>query len=755
MAAARTLLGCPGLEGMSDAVRLAVVVLASRTPSETGVVKIRARELGRWLGLSESRVRHAVVPGLRRSGVVEVDTLAGEFGEDWGLECRVLPMWEAQNEVGHPLKLEKSELATLLRLMEALMAPGWAHGDGSVTPPGLLGGRSGHGAATDRLALLLLVLEARDTGQVRLCGGQVSKRYGRPTVTLARLLKCSPSRAERVLARLEDAGLVERPRVKTGSGLRQESRLVVPAVAAAHGAGNRGRRARPEAADGSVSDPAGTTWPGENSRSMENLQVNEALERSGSEVEDLAGSTALHTDHSSVADVVSWADVGGGFSGSAASGSCARPERADTREDQVPDVPKASSQPVSGGKEGPLRGENQGEGPGEGVAAEATGSRLRLTVVDGARGQQRQGQGVADLDDLRHQTSLVPVAWLWSRLNGGQQAVALRAVDRALVALSGIVEAQAAPQVLANRLADRLREVGGEALVRDPMGWLLGRGLVQRPACPDLRCDDGIRLDTGSDCPTCGNIVHIRRGLRAQVAARVEADIPCGDPAARREEFERRLREATVLEEARAQSRRARVAREVEQRQEAVARRRALQEDAKLACQQAPCADCGLPECAGLCPGCSSRRRTETLVREAVDLAVAVRADLSDAAAVVELTQQCETDTRALLASACERACGAEADPSWVAFTAPDVARRIRDERRDAALRRLLRSSEAVAESDAVYEAGLRHGGRGAEMAAEQAAEAAGRRTADLLLRQRLGELHAARMRSAAAMAAA
>ncbi|WP_392958138.1 hypothetical protein [Streptomyces sp. LN245] len=53
-------------------------------------------------------------------------------------------------------------------------------------------------------------------------------------------------------------------------------------------------------------------------------------------------------------------------------------------------------------------------------------------------------------------------------------------------------------------------------------------------------------------------------------------------------------------------------------------------------------------------------------------------------------TRQCEMDTRALLASACERACGPDADPTWAAFTAPQVAQRIRGERRAAALRRLL-----------------------------------------------------------------
>ncbi|MFD7283922.1 hypothetical protein ACFV80_44790 [Streptomyces sp. NPDC059862] len=163
---------------------------------------------------------------------------------------------------------------------------------------------------------------------------------------------------------------------------------------------------------------------------------------------------------------------------------------------------------------------------------------------------------------------------------------------------------------------------------------------------------------------------------------------------------------------------------------------------------------CGLralPESAGLCPVCSSRRRTEGLVREAV----AVRADLSDAAGVAELTQQCETDTSALLATACERACGSDADPALVAFTAPQVAQRIRDQRHAAALRRLLGSEEAVAEADAAYEACLRRGGRRAKDVAEQAAVTAGRRAAELLLRQRLGELHAVRQRAAMACPAA
>ncbi|MFF8431097.1 hypothetical protein ACF07Y_39375 [Streptomyces sp. NPDC016566] len=748
--AVRTLLDSPGLEEAADPVRLAVVVLASRTPSETGVVEIRARELGRWLGLSVSRVRHAVVPGLRRSGVVDVEILPGEFGEDGGLTCRVLPMWEAQNTVGHPLRLTKPELATLLRLMEALMAPGWAHRDGKVTPAGLLGARTGHAAATDRLALLLLVLQAGETGRVRLCGGRVDTRYGRPVATLARLLGGSLSQAERALGRLEGAGLVERPRRQTVSGMRQASRLVVPAVSAAHG----GRQGTARGADGSVGDLAGTAWPSADSLPPTNPQVSEVHERCGRDEGDLAATASLHTDHSSMADVSSDRADGLGFSGDAGTETCGRPERAYAHEGQTADAADVSSERALGGR-GPLRGDNQRECPGGGSPTKGSRGPSQPRIVDGADGRQQRMRRVTDLGDLRLQVALAPVAYLWRQLRDGQQVVAARAAERALEALAGLVDAKAAPRALAARLTDRLQEVGGEALVRDPMGWLLGRGLVQRPACPDLRCDDGIRLDTGADCPTCATIVHTRRALRTRVAAVVEAEMPCGDPASRRAEAERRLREETALEEQRAQIRRARAEREVEQRQQAIARLRALEEVAELARTQAPCADCGLPESAGLCPVCSYRRRTEALVREAVDLAVAVRADLLDAAAVAELTLQCEADTRTLMTLACKRACGPDADPGLVAFAAPQVAQRIRDERREAALRWLLGSEEAMAEADAVYEACLRRYGRGAERAAEQAADEAGRRAAVLLLRQRLSELNAVRRRSAVTVAAA
>ncbi|WP_217240110.1 hypothetical protein [Streptomyces sp. AC555_RSS877] len=742
----RTLLDSPGLEGVPDTVRLAVVVLAARTPSETGVVEIRARELGRWLGLSESRVRHAVVPGLRRSGVVDVDTLTGEFGEDWGLTCRVLPMWEAQNKVGHPLQLPKPELATLLRLMEALMAPGWAHRDGRVTPAGLLGARTGHGAAADRLALLLLVLETAESGRVRLCGGTVNKRYGRPVATLARLLGSSLSRAERVLARLEDAGLVERPRRQTVSRLRQVSRLVVPAVAAAH-SGRQGTT------DGRVGNLAGTAWPSQDSLSPTKPQTNEAREGCGTDEGDLAATTPLHAVHSSVADVFSDAEVDSGFSGSAVPGSCGRPKRASTREDQAADGETAVAQsapPVA--EDGPLRGAKPKESPVEGrygQRAARTGAGGRPKAVGWEKTQQQRRVDLPAHLGLR--VALRPVAGLWERLSGWQQVQVEAAAKAEVKRLAGmLMRPEAAPQLLADRFTDRLEETGGEALVDRPYPWLIRRGLVQRQACTDRRCDDGIRLDTGGECESCGNVVHIRRAGRAKVAAEIDRELPSLGGRGRRQVLEERLREHTRCEAEQAGARHAQAVAEVEMRRVAAARRRAAEEAAALERLSAACVECGLLGAAGLCPECTYRRRMDVLVQDAVDLAVAVRADLDDSAQIAALSERCEADTRALVDDVCRRQ--AAADQSLMAFIAREVAERIRDERRASAHQGLLRSEEAEAEAEAVYDTVLRRRPR-CHQAAEEAADEARRRTAHYMLEHKLGQLRAQRARMQAGRA--
>lgn len=110
------------------------------------------------------------------------------------------------------------------------------------------------------------------------------------------------------------------------------------------------------------------------------------------------------------------------------------------------------------------------------------------------------------------------------------------------------MDEQAAPGLPRDRPADRLEEAGGHARVRDPLGWLLGRGLVQRPACPDWRCDDGIRLDTRGDCPSCASLIADRRAVRPRIRARAAADLPGAGTTELRNAFEGRLREDVALD---------------------------------------------------------------------------------------------------------------------------------------------------------------------------------------------------------------
>ncbi|TKA04723.1 hypothetical protein [Actinacidiphila oryziradicis] len=439
-------------------------------------------------------------------------------------------MWDARGVIGHALALERKELATWLRLLEALFAPGWAHRDGSVTPAGLLGARTGRAASTDRLALLLLVLEATETGRVRLCGGTVDKQRGRAAVTLARLLGCAAAAAggERVLERLEDGGLVERPRRETGSGLRHRGRLVVPAVVAAHrrdtvSAVPERRAVSPSAG---FSDPDGTARPGETPDPGENPQVKAVPEAAGPGVEDPDATAALHTDHPCVVTEV--ADGAGdfGFFGEAGRGSCRQPERAGACEDRVAGGEGTPRLTVVDSEGGPLRGE-QPESPAthdqdhddrgqERDQEQQPDAAVRLPAQVGAgHSGQRQGRVPRRPGDL--QVVLAAVAGLWARLeHGGARHVVIEAARAQLAAVAGLAGPAVAEAVLADRLTRRLREQGGPAAVSDPVGWLVGKGLPRRAVCSDVRCDDGLRLDTGGSCETCDFRLADRRAVRGR-----------------------------------------------------------------------------------------------------------------------------------------------------------------------------------------------------------------------------------------------
>ncbi|MFD4260768.1 hypothetical protein ACFWR9_24875 [Streptomyces sp. NPDC058534] len=781
--AVRTLLDLAGLDGAPDAVRLAVLVLASRTPSETGVVKIHTSELGRWIGMSASYAASDVVPMLRRSGVVSVETEKGEYREDIGLECRVLPLWAAQDVVGHPLNLGKKEYATLQRLLEAVMAPGWKHRDGRVTPAGLIGTRTGRGAATDRLALLLLVLEARETGRVRQCGGTVDTKRGRAAATVARLLGCKASAGERVLERLEDRELVLRVRLKTGSGLANRSRLMVPAVAAAHGrtVGDDVQEDRAESLEPGFSDPDVAAGPGEAPEMEKEPQVSGVPVTDVADVADPDVAAALHTDHPHLDTPVSSPALSGGFSGEVRGGEGRRPERACAGEDRAVDGEDAAAGLVSlVAEDGPLRGEQPKESSvdergGQCAAGASAGGRSKAVGWDKAQQQRRVGLPARPA----LQVALGPVAGLWVQLSGWQQDQVQAAAEAEIKRLEGLLEHQGGgPRLLADRLTDRLKETGGEALVDKPYGWLIRKGLVQRQACTDQRCDDGIRLDTGADCEMCGNVAHIRRARRAKIATQIDRELPGLGDSERRQVLEERLREQVAIEaedlvwrqeQARAEQARRDAAR-------AAARERAEHERQEAAAaesvrQALPCEDCGRDQAAGLCEACDHRCQTETLIGEAALFAAAGSADLSTPGSVATVTSEARTAIGSGIATAWEEflqitdVAALEADPEAArdayAFTAFETARQAVQECQDTALAMLGRTQEAEAEARRAFKAEqgrpwFQHNPTGADAvaAATKAADAARERVAGYLLVTRLEQLrehHTAPTETAAA----
>lgn len=768
--AVRALLDLASLDGASDAVRLAAVVLAARTPSESGVVEIRTGELGRWLGLSASYVASEVLPVLRRSGVVTVDTAEGEFGQDTGLECQVLPLQAAQEVIGHPLALAKKELATWLWLMEAVMAPGWTHKDGRVTPAGLIGTRTGRGAATDRLALLLLILEARETGRVRQCGGTVDTKRGRAAATVARLLGCTASAGERVLERLEDRDLVRRVRLRTASGLLHRTRLMVPAVAAAHGRTDADvvRENRAETPQPVFADPDVAAGSAETLEPEEEQQVSCVPGADEAEVADPDVAATLHTDHPPLFPPVSPLSLSGGCSGEGRGGEGRRPERACVREDQAStDETAAAAARSSAAAVGPLHGEKRSKSPvdecdGQRAAGAAAGARPK--AVTGGKPQRLRRSGLPT--DLRLRVALGPVAGLWERLSGWQQDQVEAAVEAELTRLAGqLVRPQTAAQLLADRLTDRLRETGSEALVTSPYPWLTHRGLVQRPACSDRRCDDGIRLDTGAECDSCDNVIHIRRAQRARTAAEIDAQLPGLRDGEHRQVLEDRLRKQADLEAEDLVWRRELAAAEQARRdtarataQEQAERQRAAVAAADAIRQALPCEDCGQDQAAGLCEACGYRRETEALIGDAGLVAATWSAALDDPTDVAAVATSVRAKMEAYIAAAREAflqmtdSADLDSDPvataAALAFGALQTAQQAAPEHRRCALGMLGQTEQAEAEARRAYATEQNRrwfranpNGADAAAAATKAANTARTRTAEHLLAIRLEQL--------------
>lgn len=538
LAAVRALVSDPVLDAAGDPARLAAVVLMAKAKVATNYrATITAKELGRWVGLKPSRIAHHVLPQLRDRGVLGSNETVSAAGRMTGLECWVIPMYRAQHggDRRHVLALSKVELVVLLALIEALFAPGWKHKDGRVTPAGMLADRTGRGAATDRLGLLLMVLSSNAKGWLQLCSGSVDTERGRPAATAARLLGCSPAGGAKVLSRLQEQDVLSVDRRETASGLNARSRVRLLPVAKAHGIAVREAR---EAADAAFSDLA-VTASGDLEATGEAATpvvtgvrgIGEGLEADSA---DRADAAHLHASHASVVTPGGSLSLSRGFSGEGRGGNHGLPDRACVREDG-----------------GPLRGEKpktspsiSSEKPGLGPVADAP-----VRVVDGAgQGRQQRGRVPLPPEDLR--VVLAPVDLVWARLDRPAARRLVEAAARSgLTRVEGFAGRTDASQVLADRLVRRLDEqLRTCGPITDPVGWLLARGLPQRQQCGDARCDDRVLLDSGRDCPRCEDRQADRRAQRSAVAAAVDAAMPEACEAERRAAADRELHERVTAQ---------------------------------------------------------------------------------------------------------------------------------------------------------------------------------------------------------------
>ena len=647
------------------------------------------------------------------------------------------------------MKLSRADLAVFLRLCEAIFGPGWAPKDAPVTPPGLLAGRHGRGAATDRLALLLLVLQTRSTGRVCLVGGSVAKKRGRCAATVSRLLGCSVSGGTKVLSRLVDAGVVSVPREELVSGAVGRSRLVVPAVANAHravlagsarigAAGSSGtlRIGAPANALEAALEPSsagaasGDGWVqgsfeevepevsrlpvgalgdlgvGSSAAGMVLPGISEVAEGGSVDLEVLPDGAALHALHASVVAVggVSDGDVGG-CSGSAGGGAGSQRECAGEREGD------RTGSSVAGGR--PLRGEQPTGVHFGGVPGD-------LTVV------------------------LEPVAWLWHQIGRESSRRWLaRKVRGEVSQLAGLVGLADAQVVLGERLRRRWLAQGG-VLVDDPVGWLVKRGLPQRAGCWSQLCDDGIRMDTGVGCAGCESLRGDRRAMRMGVLAQLQLQV-AGLPVDRAV-WEAEVHHQVQFEAGLAAVRRERAAEERVAREAAWALQAEEAREREIARLEAACVDCGLPQAAGRCPVCTWRSAAEVLLREAVDLLMA--APDAETGSVGE-RQALEELLRGDLDALVVEAVGEDAQDGPAAFARWSAAQRLRDGYRHSALVAWGRTAQARAEVDLAAGAALRRlggeGGGAARSAAAAEGEQARARTAQFLLAGRLAQVVSAR----------
>ncbi|MET9646236.1 hypothetical protein [Streptomyces syringium] len=341
---------------------------------------------------------------------------------------------------------------------------------------------------------------------------------------------------------------------------------------------------------------------------------------------------------------------------------------------------------------------------------------------------------------------------LWARLQRGTvQALIVTATRAELLHIAGLTDSDRAHQILADRLTRRLDQQGGAHAVSDPVGWLLARGLARRPGCPDPRCDEGTRLDTGADCESCRSLIVDRRSVRTSTALQVAADMPQATAEQRRAACEQRLRARLAEDAAREAVARERADTERAARRAAAAQARGQAASDQLHRRMTHCEGCGVQGAPEECVGCAAHQAAEAAVEETV---VTVLAASYGSTGEDHVAGQVEAAVKGELQRVCERARADGASDESLRALARLTAETTTAEYRRSALELLARSAEAETEAHQVYAAWMR-GGRGyatrqaAHAAAVKAAEEARARVARQLFSDRLTVVRAWRSRAA------
>ncbi|MFJ1757324.1 hypothetical protein [Kitasatospora sp. NPDC088134] len=770
-AAVHALLADESVAGLPDAARLAAVVVFAKGAVETGRTVLWSGELAKWLGVSVSMVSHRVLPPLRAKGALRTLVVTNDAGEPVALDLSLEPVARLRRarDVRHPLALTRPELTTLMRLCQALFGPGRTPKNAAPTPPGLLAQREReqrHGAASDRLALLLLVLSCRENGWLKLCSGTLkAPELGRGAATLGLLMRggakaVTPAAADRMLSRLEGYGAAEVERDENGVPTGRVRLLPVAESYAAVRPGKKVPAVRPAArprlrvvevppvaapAAGPVCPDAEAVREAAAASSLPPVstegdlgstdRLSEAPEGSGpaempTEASDAAGSPSadFHAPHAPVVAVGGDGDREiGGFSGASAAGvTRRRPGRAGAREEHGITACSSSSQAGAAWPgPGPLRREKPKTGH------ERNGF-----------GEQQTGRaaGRAEVGCGRVPQALEPAALLWSRVRPGARPVVLSALREHLRVAEGWSQDPArAVEVLQQRLVRRLRVQGGASPVRDAVGWLLGVGLPQRPGCGLDSCDDGQCLLTDGPCAGCAASLATRRVLRRIVVREVVRMTPELDFDARRPVIDRQLA-------ARTEAAAARRAEALAEHDRWEARRLRLAEERAAAERAAGCAVCAEPGVAGVCERCEADSEVVSAREDYCDIAVAFEADLASEGDVAAVRARAARE----LEQAVEAACPVGVDLQGRRLSNRVTVLGMLDSIRAAARKALSQCGAARFEAQRVRETEERRwasvqGSRAERAACERAVQRARERVARYVLAERLEAVRALR----------